>query len=137
MGRKPGDPNHHRRGKGKGHGGPANGPGYGGPAKPARAYSSEYQAPPEAKSAGRAVAEQIRREIAAHKARILEAQLARAADPNHPQGHQAAAYLLDKLIPPKQEIEASVASHVIRAPAEPADATEWAALYAPKGDAAG
>lgn len=47
----------------------------------------------------------------------------------------AADKLLDRIDgKPKQtqEIEARVASHVIRAPAKPADAAEWAATYAPE-----
>jgi hypothetical protein len=47
----------------------------------------------------------------------------------------AADKLLDRIDgKPKQtqEIEARVASHVVRAPAKPADAAEWAATYAPK-----
>lgn len=120
-GRPKGDPNHQRRGKGAGWGGPAKGAG----------RSSQGLAGPGRGITGKSVAELM----AAQGARELaaDAWLAILRDPAHPQ-HAAmvdkAAARMDGA--PKQEIEANVASHVIRAPAKPADAAEWAATYAPK-----
>jgi hypothetical protein len=102
------------------------------PARDARPFSSTNQPDPAAKSAGWDVAREIRERIAARKNELLEAQFTRALSIEHPQGHQAAADLMNRIMPPKTEIEANVSSHVIRAPAKPADAAEWAATYAPK-----
>lgn len=135
MGWQKGDKRHPRKGNGRGVGGPAKGAGYGGPAKGlSETYSAEHQPPPEAKSAGHDVAAEIRARIAAKRNEIFDAQIERALDLSHPQGHAAAAWLGDKLLPPKQEIEANVSSHVIRAPAKPASVEDWAATYAPKHD---
>lgn len=94
---KKGDPNHPRRGRG------SMGPGHGGPPQGASTsrFSAEEQPPPEAKSAGWEVRAQILERIAARKAEIVDAQLTRAVDPYHPQGHQAAKDLLDRLLPPE------------------------------------
>jgi hypothetical protein len=95
-GRPKGDPNHQRRGKGSW-----------GPGAPARAFSADYQPPPEAKAAGHDIARAIRERIAARKDEILSAQLARATDPAHPQGHQAAADLLNRVMPPESKVQVS------------------------------
>ena len=92
-------------GRGAGHGGAANGPGWGGPAKglrPAFAPGGAQPAP-EAKIAGRQVAEEIKTRIAAHKDAILQAQLARALDLQHPHGFQAGKDLLDRIAPPESK----------------------------------
>lgn len=114
------------KGNGPGHGGPATGPGWGGPPKgegnkgpgPGRGHTH--------RSVAELMAAQNAREIAAQRwLEILN-------DPTHP--HHAtmvvkAAERLDGA--PKQEIEATVASHVVRAPVKPANVDEWAATYAP------
>ena len=92
-----------KRGNGPGHGGPANGGGN----RPARPFSATHQPAPEAKSAGWDVAREIRERIAAKRHEILEAQLARATDPEHPQGHQAATDLLNRVMPPIEKREVS------------------------------
>ena len=93
-------------GNGKGHGGPARGPGMGfgvgGPARGMRApFGPENRPSPEAQSAGKAVATETRARIAAHAAEIVQAQLDRALDLAHPQGHAAAKALLDMICPPE------------------------------------
>lgn len=112
---------------------PAGGDGHG-PANGSAPFSADNQPPPEAKSAGHDVAAEIRARIAARRNEIFDAQIERALNLEHPQGHQAAAWLGDKLLPPKQEIEANVSSHVIRAPAKPVSVEDWAATYAPRND---
>ncbi|MCZ8141771.1 MAG: hypothetical protein O9273_08880 [Acetobacteraceae bacterium] len=93
-------------GNGKGYGGPARGPGMGfgvgGPARGMRApFGPENRPSPEAQSAGKAVATETRARIAAHAAEIVQAQLDRALDLAHPQGHAAAKALLDMICPPE------------------------------------
>ncbi|MFN7306140.1 MAG: hypothetical protein ACK5TQ_06115 [Acetobacteraceae bacterium] len=93
-------------GRGKGFGGPARGPGmgagWGGPARGMRApFGPENRPRPEAQSAGKAVATEARARIAAHAEAIIEAQLGRALDLAHPQGHAAAKALLDVICPPE------------------------------------
>lgn len=104
-GRPPGDPNHPRRGKGAGTGGPARGAAT---SAKAATFTAENQPPPEAKSAGKDVAAEIRARIAERKEAILEAQLLRATDPSHPQGHQAAADLLNRIMPPESKTTLAV-----------------------------
>ncbi len=79
------------------------GPGHGGPArgKGAPPIGAENQPSPEAKAAGHEVRAQILERIAARKIEIVDAQLSRAIDPLHPQGHAAAKDLLDRLLPPE------------------------------------
>lgn len=94
------------KGNGAGHGGAANGAGlgwgHGGEAQPPRPPFGEENRPnPNAQSAGRAVAAQLRAMIAARRSAILEAQIERALDPAHPQGHAAAKSLLDMICPPE------------------------------------
>ena len=96
-----------RRGNGSGKG-PAGGAGYGGPARAPEPFSAENQPPPEAKSAGHDVARAIRERIAAAKDAILDAQITRATDPTHPQGHQAAADLLNRVAPITHKTEVAV-----------------------------
>ena len=99
-----------RKGNGAGHGGPASGAGYGPGAGPAKAFSADNQPPGEAKSAGKEVAAEIKAKIAEHKDAILRAQLARAKDAAHPQGHAAAVDLLNRIMPPVSKIELSEAT---------------------------
>lgn len=87
----------------KGSGIPAKGAGYG-PSKnttKAPPFGKDNNPTPEAKSAGWDVAREIRERIAARKNEILDAQFARATDVDHPQGHQAAADLLNRVMPPE------------------------------------
>ena len=51
--------------------------------------------------AGKAVAGETRARIAAHATEIVQAQLDRALDLAHPQGHAAAKALLDMICPPE------------------------------------
>ena len=93
-------------GRGAGHGGPAQGAGMGlgigGPAQGAGTpFGPESRPTGEAKVFGRAVAAELRARVAERAAEIIEAQLARALDPNHPQGHAAAVNLLDRIMPPE------------------------------------
>ena len=85
---------------------PAKGAGIGGPASgaPARVpFGVAPQPPPWTKSAGWAAAAEIKAEIISRKKEILDAQLARAIDPSHPQGHAAAVNLLDRIMPPESK----------------------------------
>jgi hypothetical protein len=49
------------------------------------------------------VAADFRARVAERAAEIFEAQLARALDPAHPQGHAAAVNLLDRIMPPESK----------------------------------
>jgi hypothetical protein len=94
------------KGNGPGHGGPASGAsasgaGYGPGAGAAKSFAANHQPSGEAKSAGKEVAAEIKAKIAEHKDAILEAQLARAKDAAHPQGHAAAEALLNRIMPPE------------------------------------
>ena len=85
---------------------PAGGVGTGGPASgaPARAPFGEAPQPaPWTKSEGRRVANEIRATIADRRQALLDAQMTRALDPAHPQGHAAAVNLLDRIIPPESK----------------------------------
>jgi hypothetical protein len=66
-------------------------------------FNADNQPAPEAKSAGKEVAAEIRAKIAARKDDILEAQLARATDVFHPAGHAAAVDLLNRIAPPESK----------------------------------
>ena len=66
-------------------------------------FGEQPQPPPWSKSAGWAAAAEIKAEIVARKKAILEAQMARALDPAHPQGHAAAVNLLDRIMPPESK----------------------------------
>ena len=93
-------------GRGPGRGGPARGPGagpgYGGPAHGLRLPFGPGNTPSgEAKAFGRAVAAELRARVAERAAEIFEAQLGRALDPLHPQGHAAAVDLLNRIMPPE------------------------------------
>ena len=66
-------------------------------------FTSEKQPAPWSKAAGWAAAAEIKAEIVARKKAILDAQLARALDPAHPQGHAAAVNLLDRIMPPESK----------------------------------
>ncbi|CAB4156999.1 hypothetical protein UFOVP747_3 [uncultured Caudovirales phage] len=92
----------------KGSGIPAGGTGHG-PGKPPAAFSSEYQPPAEAKKAGHEIGAEIRAAIASKRWDILNAQMSRALDPEHPQGHQASKDLLDRIMPPESRVEQDVA----------------------------
>lgn len=72
--------------------------------RPPTPFSRTNQPSPEAKKAGHEVAAEIRARIAAHKEAILQAQLDRALSAEHPQGHQAAKDLLDRIMPPESKI---------------------------------
>lgn len=94
------DPKTGRFPKGNGAGwGPAKGKG-----KPA--FNADNQPPPEAKAAGWDVAREIREKIAARRNEIVDAEISRAVDLAHPQGHSAAHKLLERLAPTvaKQEV---------------------------------
>ena len=73
--------------------------------RPPTPFSRDNQPSREAKSAGQAVAAEIRARIAAHKEAIIQAQLERALSQEHPQGHQAAKDLLDRIMPPAQSVD--------------------------------
>ena len=82
--------------------GAGKGPGYGPGAGPsAPLFTADNQPAPEAKSAGKEVAAEIKAQIAARRGEILEAQFTRALDTAHPQGHAAAKDLLDRIAPPE------------------------------------
>ena len=94
--------------RGAGHGGPAKGAGMGlgigGPARGAGTpFGPENLPSGEAKAFGRAVAADFRARVAERAAEIFEAQLARALDLAHPQGHAAAVNLLDRIMPPESK----------------------------------
>jgi hypothetical protein len=85
---------------------PAGGVGTGGPASgaPARAPFGEAPQPaPWTKSEGRRVAAEIRASIADRRQELLDAQMTRALNPAHPQGHAAAVNLLDRIMPPESK----------------------------------
>lgn len=69
------------------------------------AWTADHQPSGEAKSAGKAVAAEIREKIAARKDEILTAQFNRAIDNAHPNGHAAAVDLLNRIMPPKSETD--------------------------------
>lgn len=85
-----------------------NGAGVGGAAKGGKrpAFTPDNQPSPEEKAAGHDVAKEIRERIAERRHAILAAEIERAVDVNHPQGHSAAHKLLERLSPTvaKQEI---------------------------------
>jgi hypothetical protein len=66
-------------------------------------FGEQPQPAPWCKAAGWAAAAEIKAEIVARKKAILDAQLARALDPAHPQGHAAAVNLLDRIMPPESK----------------------------------
>ncbi len=66
-------------------------------------FGEQPQPPPWSKAAGWAAAAEIKAEIVARKKEILDAQLARALDQAHPQGHAAAVNLLDRIMPPESK----------------------------------
>ena len=125
-----------RKGNGAGHGGAASGAGYGPGAGPAKAFTADNQPAPEAKSAGKEVAAEIKAQIAARKEEILAAQFTRALDPLHPQGHAAAKDLLDRIAPPESKTDVTTngerLGYVIMAPAEAEDAEAWAKQHQPQ-----
>ena len=82
-----------------------NGAGKGGPARP---FGKDNQPTGEAKSAGKSVAAEIRERITERKGEILEAQFKRALSDTHPQGHAAAADLLNRVMPPESKVQAEV-----------------------------
>jgi hypothetical protein len=127
-GRPKGDPNHPRRGNGPGKGQ------WGGPAKGA-STSRILPGDPDGIAAlardptNKALKDSMRAELWQRLHHIA------LNGENETVQVTAADKLLDRIDgKPKQtqEIEARVASHVVRAPAKPADAAEWAATYAPK-----
>jgi len=71
------------------------------PHRPPTPFSSTNQPSPAAKSAGQAVAAEIRERIAARRHEIIDKQFERALALDHPQGHQAAKDLLDRIMPPE------------------------------------
>lgn len=128
---KKGDPNHPRRGNG-----PGKGAGWGGEAKGAsksRFVEGELQ-PMQGKQGTAAVVQAREARLAMLKDHLFT--LALEAEREETQLSATVAYLNREEGMPKQiqEIDARVASHVIRAPAKPADAAEWAATYAPKSE---
>ena len=116
-----------RRGNGPGHGGPAKGTS----SRPA--FTRDNQPTPERKSAGWDVAAEIRDQIAARRGEILAAQFKRALEVSHPQGHAAAADLLNRVMPPieRREITGAVGSYIV-APSEAEDAEAWAKAHKPR-----
>jgi hypothetical protein len=117
--------------------GPGKGPGYGPGAGPsAPPFTADNQPAPEAKSAGKEVAAEIKAQIAARKEEILAAQFTRALDPLHPQGHAAAKDLLDRIAPPESKTDVTTngerLGYVIMAPAEAEDAEVWAKQHQPQ-----
>ena len=66
-------------------------------------FGEQPQPPAWSKAAGWAAAAEIKAEIVARKRAILDAQMARALDPAHPQGHAAAVNLLDRIMPPESK----------------------------------
>ena len=74
------------------------------PHRPPTPFSSTNQPSPAAKSAGQAVAAEIRERIAARRHEIIDKQFERALALDHPQGHQAAKDLLDRIMPPETKI---------------------------------
>ena len=64
-------------------------------------FGPENRPSGEAKAFGRAVAAELRARVAERAAEIVEAQLGRALDPLHPQGHAAAVDLLNRIMPPE------------------------------------
>ena len=49
------------------------------------------------------MAAEMRASIAERRQALLEAQMARALNPEHPQGHAAAVNLLDRIMPPESK----------------------------------
>ena len=116
-------------GKGVGHG----------PAKGSRTpnYSASNQPSLEAKLAGRDVAAEIRERISVRRNEIVDAQLLRALDLAHPQGHQASSDLLDRIAPKinKNEVsgpEGGPMPFVLLGEQEAETAEEWQEQHAPK-----
>jgi hypothetical protein len=108
--------------------GAGKGPGYGPGAGPsAPPFTADNQPAPEAKSAGKEVAAEIKAKIAEHKDAILDAQLARAKDAAHPQGHAAAEALLNRIMPPTAQLEHTLTRATISA--EPLTEDEWLAAH--------
>ena len=123
----------HGNGAGKG---PGHGPAKGGGNAPAKPFTAKNQPAPEAKSAGKEVAAEARERIAARVNELLDAQFGRALDPSHPQGHQAAADLLNRVMPPvqKQELtgaDGTALGFVIYGEREAEDAEAWQKAHPP------
>jgi hypothetical protein len=117
--------------------GAGKGPGYGPGAGPsAPPFTADNQPTGGAKSAGKQVAAEIKAKIAEHKDAILDAQLARAKDAAHPQGHAAAEALLNRIMPPESKTDVTTngerLGYVIMAPAEAEDAEAWAKQHQPQ-----
>ncbi len=66
-------------------------------------FGEAPQPAPWTKSEGRRVAAEIRASIAERRQALLDAQMTRALDPSHPQGHAAAVNLLDRIMPPESK----------------------------------
>jgi hypothetical protein len=108
--------------------GAGKGPGYGPGAGPsAPPFTADNQPAPEAKSAGKEVAAEIKAQIAARKEEILAAQFTRALDTAHPQGHAAAKDLLDRIAPPTAQLEHTLTRATISA--DPLTEDEWLAAH--------
>ena len=84
---------------------PAKGAGQWGAASnsPRVPFGEAPQPPAWSKSEGWRVAAEIRATIAERRQALLDAQMARALDPAHPQGHAAAVNLLDRIMPPESK----------------------------------
>lgn len=121
-GRPKGDPNHQRRGKGAGWGGPAKGEGNAmrGLPGPGRSITG--------KSVAELMAIQAGREIAA------DAWMAILNDPAHPKHADLIVKAAERLDgAPEQRVTSEVTNrYVVRAPAEPASEDEWLAQHKPK-----
>jgi hypothetical protein len=123
-GRKPGDPNHHRRGNGVG-------VQWGGAKRGGISNSKAGIAGPGRGITGKTVAElmaaQGAREVAA------DAWLAILADPAHPKHADMVAKAAERLDgAPEQRVTSEVTNrYVVRAPAEPASEDEWLAQHRP------
>ncbi len=126
------------KGNGAGYGGPATGagagPGYGPGTGAARPFGAHHQPSALAKIIGKEVAAEAKARIADRAMELIEAQFERALDLQHPQGHQAAKDLLDRLMPPEQKQELTGADgrrFVICGVPEAEDAEAWQRAYAP------
>jgi hypothetical protein len=125
-GRKPGDPNHHRRGNGSG-------VQWGGPARGGISNSKAGIAGPGRGITGKTVAELLiamgaREEAAERWMDILQ-------DPSHPKHADMVVQAAKRTDgDPEQRVTSEVTNrYVVRAPAEPASEDEWLAQHKPPG----
>ena len=118
---------------------PARGMGWGGEAKPAKPFSAEHQATPEAKSAGQAAAKTAREVAVAHAVEMqqLMVEIARNAAAPFPTRLDAASKTIERA-EGKAVASVDVTSkgermgYVIPAPPEAEDAESWATQHQPR-----